>query len=166
VDSGEWRPLRLKDDLPAVVKSDLEASGKVTANKGFIAKYANDGSTYPRVSKFCNFYPADIPQFGQQSPYSRRLLLLTLFSDTPRPKGGASSGQAGPADYRLLRGHLPFIGRRCFYWGSHPPIPLRIKIYLGGICPPNPLTGMPFLPAQRVGLPGIVSEFSRWREIN
>jgi hypothetical protein len=81
VDSGEWRPLRLKDDLPAVVKSDLEASGKVTANKGFIAKYANDGSTYPRVSKFCNFYPADIPQFGQQSPYSRRLLLLTLFSE-------------------------------------------------------------------------------------
>ena len=68
MDSGEWRPLRLKDDLPAVVKSDLEASGKVTANKGFIAKYANDGSTYPRVSKFCNFYPADKPQFGQQSP--------------------------------------------------------------------------------------------------
>jgi hypothetical protein len=88
------------------------------------------------------------------------VLLATDFfsSDTPRPLGGASSGQVGPADYRLLRGHLPFIGRRCFYWGSYPPIPLRMKIYLGGICPPNPLTRMPFLPAQRAGLPGIVSD--------
>ena len=59
--------LRLKDNLLTVVKGDSEASSKVTANKGFIAKYANDGSTYPCVSKFCNFYPADIPQFGQPS---------------------------------------------------------------------------------------------------
>ena len=65
--------LRFKNNLPTMIQGDTEASSKVTANKGFIAKYANDGSTYPCVSKFCNFYHADIPQFGQQFPYSRRL---------------------------------------------------------------------------------------------
>jgi len=65
--------LRLKNNLTAMIQGDTEASSKVSANKGFIAKYANDGSTYPCISKFCNFYPADIPQFGQQSSYSRGL---------------------------------------------------------------------------------------------
>jgi len=29
-------------------------------------------------------------------------------------------------------------------------------LYVGGICPPSPLTGMPFLPVQRTGLPVMV----------
>jgi hypothetical protein len=57
---GELYHLWLKDDLPAVVKGDPEAPGKIPANKGFAAKYANDGSTYPCVSKLGNFHPAKV----------------------------------------------------------------------------------------------------------
>ena len=34
-----------------VSQGDPEATGKVAANKGFVAKYANAGCTYPCVSK-------------------------------------------------------------------------------------------------------------------
>ena len=46
--------------LSAVVKSDPEAAGKVTANNGFSAKHTDDCRIYPRVSKLCNFYPAKV----------------------------------------------------------------------------------------------------------
>jgi len=43
-----------------VVKADVEAPGKVTANNGFRAKHTNDCRIDLRVSKLCNFYPAQV----------------------------------------------------------------------------------------------------------
>ena len=52
--------------------------------------------------------------------------------------------------------HLPFIGKKMLLLGAPPPNPARIRIYLGGICPPNPRTRMTFLPVQGTGLPVMV----------
>jgi hypothetical protein len=57
---GELCTLRFKDDLPAVVKGDPEATGEVAANNGFITKYPNNGSSVASISKFGNFHSAKV----------------------------------------------------------------------------------------------------------
>jgi hypothetical protein len=52
--------LRLNNNLPAVIKGDPEAPGKVTANNGLVAKYPNNGSSFACISKFGNFHPAKV----------------------------------------------------------------------------------------------------------
>lgn len=56
----------------------------------------------------------------------------------PRPKGGASSGQVGPADNSLLRLHRPFIGRRRFYWGHAPKPQKHPDLSWGNLSPKPP----------------------------
>jgi len=44
--------LRFHYDLPAMVKDNPEATGKITTNKGFVAKDTDDRGTYACFSKF------------------------------------------------------------------------------------------------------------------
>jgi hypothetical protein len=43
-----------------VVESYLKVPSEVTANNRFSAKHTDDCRIYPRVSKFCDFYPAQV----------------------------------------------------------------------------------------------------------
>jgi hypothetical protein len=73
----------------------------------------------------------------------------------PAQRAGLLPGRSAPQT--IACSETPALHRKkTLLLGAQPPNPVRIKIYLGGICPPNPLTRMTFLPVQRTGLPVMV----------
>ena len=58
--STRKRGLGTNNQLPAVVKGDAEVPAEVTANDSFSTKHTDDYRIYPRVSKLCNLYPAQV----------------------------------------------------------------------------------------------------------